>query len=678
MNCPRCDADLPDVAHFCHVCGQDVRSADQARRRSFAVKPDEPVASFALISTIMPRGAAAHPQTYRIALTIALVVALVAAIFGALPIAILVAAFAIPIVYIVYLYDVNLWEDEPLPVTGLAFGLTGLLTIVFMIIVELLRGPDLRPRRWTARPWRRRASGRSCWLAVLVPIVGEAIRQVGPLLLASRPEFDDLMDGLTFGVISGVAFACFDTIVRYWDLLTGGIVEPDPGLWVSLIFLHGFVKPLLIGTATGIACAEYSGLGRGYDGFTPRYYAALAVAVVANIAFWAGVYLFAFVGDDTLSVVLSLGWGLLILGILILRLRNVLHVGLMEAALERSARAGGVGADGELDVCARCEMPLLDHAAFCNACGTAVRVQDKAHRVKAVPARGSTTPSVGQEGPAAAGWPPEEEAGADLAARDEDTVGLSRPLPPPDEDLPPSSAATPDPKPGARRARGGPGMSQNPPPQQPGWSQQGGYGQQPPQGGTAISRRRGQRPTPQQPGYGQQPPGYPNQPPPGGYATAGWLSAQNQPGGLPAAGPGPGGYPPQPAGRWLPTAGWAGRTGSSRQPQPPQPPRPASKKSPALIIGIVVAAVVLLAAVGGIIMALTRGGSEPVTTVSPSAPTTEPTTDPRRSRPDPTEPTTEPTPSRPSRLGPRRRRRPVSRPRRPNPPGSVTSATASA
>ena len=57
--------------------------------------------------------------------------ALVAAIFGAMPIAVLVAAFAVPIVYIVYLYDVNLWEDEPLPVTALAFLLTGVLAALF-------------------------------------------------------------------------------------------------------------------------------------------------------------------------------------------------------------------------------------------------------------------------------------------------------------------------------------------------------------------------------------------------------------------------------------------------------------------------------------------------------------------------------------------------------------------
>ena len=81
------------------------------------------------------------------------------------------------------------------------------------------------------------------------------------MLLASRPEFDDLMDGLTFGVISGVSYSCFDTLTRHWDLLTGGLQGQDPGLWVSLIFLEGFVKPMIIGTASGIAVAEFSGSG---------------------------------------------------------------------------------------------------------------------------------------------------------------------------------------------------------------------------------------------------------------------------------------------------------------------------------------------------------------------------------------------------------------------------------
>jgi hypothetical protein len=382
LECPRCRAELPEVVHFCHVCGQDQRSADFARRRSFAARPDEPVASFALISSIMPRGAGQRPQTYRIALTVALVVALIAAIFGAMPIAVLVAAFAVPVVYIVYIYDVNLWEDEPVLVTGLAFLLTGALTIGFTVLWTYLRGPV--PYGTTTYEGSLSAAptvGTFLLVAVVVPIVGEAIRQIGPVVLAMRPEFDDLMDGLTFGVISGVSYACFDTLTRHWDLLTGGLQAQDPGLWVSLIFLEGFVKPLIIGTASGIAVAEFSGLGRGCDGFTLRYFRGVGEAILANAAYQAGTYLFSFVGDATLGVILSILWGLIILAILILRVRNVLHTGLMEAALERSARAG-IGATGDLQFCAQCEMPLLEHAAFCNACGTAVRVQPKAAKPK--------------------------------------------------------------------------------------------------------------------------------------------------------------------------------------------------------------------------------------------------------------------------------------------------------
>jgi hypothetical protein len=381
LECPQCRAELPEVAHFCHVCGQDQRSADFTRRRSFAARPDEPVASFALISSIMPRGAGQRPQTYRIALTVALVVALIAAIFGAMPIAVLVAAFAVPVVYIVYLYDVNMWEDEPILVTGLAFLLTGALTVGFTILWTYLRGPvpygtTTYEGSLTAAP----TVSTFLLVAVAVPIVGEVIRQIGPVILAMRPEFDDLMDGLTLGVISGVSYACFDTLTRHWDLLTGGLQGQDPGLWVSLIFLEGFVKPLIIGTASGIAVAEFSGLGRGYDGFTPRYFRGVGEAILANAAYQAGTYLFSFVGDATLGVLLSIFWGLIILAILILRVRSVLHSGLMEAALERSARAAGVGPTGGLQFCAQCEMPLLEHAAFCNACGTAVRVQPKAAR----------------------------------------------------------------------------------------------------------------------------------------------------------------------------------------------------------------------------------------------------------------------------------------------------------
>lgn len=372
MDCRRCHTRLPGVAHYCHICGQDMRSEDQARRNHFAVNPDEPVASFAIVSTVMPRGVGQRPQTYRTALLIALAAALLASIFGALPIAVLLAAFAIPVVYIVYLYDVNMWKDAPLPVTGMAFVLTAALGGCFVAAVRSLL------------PSATSFSGGIDLVGmlaavVLIPVVGELLRQIGPLFLASRPRFDDLMDGVTFGIISGVAYATADTLVRHWPLLTGGFVENgDVGLWIFLVILEGFVKPLLIGTATGIACAEFAGLGQGYDGFSLRWARGLGEAILANVLYNLGIVLSAaFISDRAVTLAIQLIVGLVVLGILVLRMRGILHVGLMEAALEASAREGvgvasGVGDQGELGFCPRCEMPLLEQSTFCSACGTAV------------------------------------------------------------------------------------------------------------------------------------------------------------------------------------------------------------------------------------------------------------------------------------------------------------------
>jgi hypothetical protein len=364
---------VPDVAYFCQRCGTDLYPKEKDSRRRFAAKPDEPLASFAIVSSIMPAGAGRHPQTYRIAFVIAIGAALVASLFGALPIAVLIAAFAVPVVYLTYLYDVNQWKDAPIPVVGIAFLVTGVLAAGFT---------------WVWKGWLPMQSGLSgdfspsfiaiLLYAVLVPVVGELIRQLGPVLLASRPKFDDLMDGVTFGIVAGLAYAAGDTIVRQWALLTGGMASIDPAQWAPLILLEGLVKPLLMGTATGLAVAEFSGLGKKYDGFTPRYYVGVGVAVGANVLYGLGVYLLSFITPSTLAVCLQLVYGALIVGVLLLRLRRVLQLGLMEGALEAAARSqypeGGANAD--LDFCPKCEMPLLGSAAHCSACGTQVETKE--------------------------------------------------------------------------------------------------------------------------------------------------------------------------------------------------------------------------------------------------------------------------------------------------------------
>jgi hypothetical protein len=149
--------------------------------------------------------------------------------------------------------------------------------------------------------------------------------------------------------------------------------------------------------------------------------------------------------------------------------------------------------------------------------------------------------------------------------------------------------------------------------------------------------------------------GYPpqGQPAPGGYPP------QQQPGGYPPQQQ-PGGYPPQqaynPQGAYNPQAGY--RPQATFPPQgapgglPPQgagglPPQgtPPAKKSPIMLIGIVVAAVVLLAAIGGIILVLNKGDkTQPGSTITPTQPTSQPTEQPtEQPSGQSTQPTDQPT-----------------------------------
>ena len=178
----------------------------------------------------MPLASGTAPQTYRWALGLGILIPVVAGALGFLAFAFVAAALVVPAVYVVYLYDVNQWEDQPVGVDARrdrGGGGAG-------------RGLHLPVARRAARQrpatvdFDGNGSGSVRWtsflvLVLLVPIVGEVLKEVGPILLARRPAFDDMIDGLTFGVAAGAAFAAAETIVvnrgPVLDLRPGGLPE---------------------------------------------------------------------------------------------------------------------------------------------------------------------------------------------------------------------------------------------------------------------------------------------------------------------------------------------------------------------------------------------------------------------------------------------------------------------
>jgi uncharacterized Zn finger protein (UPF0148 family) len=379
---------LPAGARFDPFTGAAVATGDGAgtqRTQSFALQPGEPVASFNLVSSLMPLASGTAPQTYRWALALGILIPVVAGALGFLAFAFVAAALVVPAVYVVYMYDVNQWEDQPVGVVLGAVGAAAALAVGFTFLWHAgLLGNDLATVDFDAH-----GSGSVRWtsffvLVLLVPIVGEVLKQAGPILLARMPQFDDMIDGLTFGVAAGAAYAAAETIVVNRGLFStfGQVDSPNAGFWVSLILSAAVVKPIVYGAATGIAVASFSGLGAGYDGFKPGYVRGLAEALVANILFQAGLFFAARI-EGTTGAVVGLVWGALIAVVLVVRLRYLLHYAVLEAALE-AVSTGTTTKDAAVGTafCPSCDMPLVAGANFCVVCGTSVRAGSKVTRAR--------------------------------------------------------------------------------------------------------------------------------------------------------------------------------------------------------------------------------------------------------------------------------------------------------
>ena len=163
---------------------------------------------------------------------------------------------------------------------------------------------------------------------------------LGPVFLATRPQFDDMIDGLTFGIAAGTAYAAFETIVLYSSVFTSADFRTTDGLasWAVVVVNLMVVKSLIYGTATGIAVAAFSGKGEGYDGFKTSYFMSFGLAVAANVGYWLGVRLLSYV---PFGQALGLLWGFVILAVLVVRIRVMMQAALLEAAVEDAVRTDG-------------------------------------------------------------------------------------------------------------------------------------------------------------------------------------------------------------------------------------------------------------------------------------------------------------------------------------------------
>ena len=377
--CPSCSASTAELSRFCWRCGTDLLRGDKKRRSHYAAHPGESVNSLNVITSVMPDASGDAPQAFRFALLAAVGVPIILVILGFVAVAVAAAAISVPVLYLFYFYDTNKWEDQPGLTVGLVVALSAVLGIVSATARPIIVQPQGRP------PLEGFAyDSRTLLSSLIAALITVLLSQIGPIALARRPKFDDLIDGLTFGVAAGSSFAAGETLSASWEYLANSplrVENADTVRWITDLLELGLFKPLIVGAAVGLVVAAFSGVGEGPGRFSKSYLKSLAVSTALLFVWFAGNGAIAGFSNGNTRIAVELTWSLLVAGYLVLRLRVVLHSALIEAAAEAAARGSSLkSANKGIGYCPECGVALIDGANFCSSCGTSVRAHSKQSR----------------------------------------------------------------------------------------------------------------------------------------------------------------------------------------------------------------------------------------------------------------------------------------------------------
>src|SRR3954447_1409083 len=381
VTCNQCGYSVARM-RYCIRCGHpldDEYRGERVRRKdAYAANPGEPVRAIAFTSTLFPQLPRADMQVFRNALMLGAALVVVLAILGAFPLAVPTAAVLVPLLMVLYLWDVDVYEDEPRIVLG-ATMLWGAVTgAICSVVIHALPS--------STGGFGVNASALLIG-GVVVPLVTGALMLIGPLFLLRWRRFNDVLDGATFGAASAVAFVGAKLLIDSTSMWSGGLRPGgDAGQWVVKLLSLGIIEPLIAAGAIGAVAGA----------FWLRYRAPVAdrhgLGLIGNpfIALLGGALLLVVSGlaRTALNANLTLGVELVVLVLALLWLRTVIHFGLLEEANELEI--------GPVIRCRNCGTDTPHHT-FCGNCGVSLAALPRRARPHAAAA--PTPASSGEANP---------------------------------------------------------------------------------------------------------------------------------------------------------------------------------------------------------------------------------------------------------------------------------------
>jgi len=237
VRCDQC-GDVVPAATFCVRCGDplgpELRWGRAGRvRDSFAAAPHERAFTPRVVSTLFPALPRAHMRTFRLGLAAGVAVIVGLAVLGLYPLAIVAAAILVPLLSVIYVYDVDVYEDEPVRIVALTFGWGVMAGGLFAVAVDALVPTTIATSGiGSVVAGVGRQADPPVVRGVLLPVLGGLLMVLGPLALSTQRRFDDVLDGATFGVAAAVAFVGAQTLVTASAFLDAGLRPAgDPVPW---------------------------------------------------------------------------------------------------------------------------------------------------------------------------------------------------------------------------------------------------------------------------------------------------------------------------------------------------------------------------------------------------------------------------------------------------------------
>jgi len=421
IRCDQCGQDVPSLT-WCVRCG-DPLGPEQRKGRSgrvrdaYAAAPGERVTSVRIVSTLYPSLPREEIRTFQTALLGGTILILALGLLGFFPVAIVAAAILVPLVTVIYLYDVDVYEDEPIRVIALTFLWGALVGVLFSYALDTLVpasaasivGSSVTGAGGADFPWIR---------GIVAPILAVLLMVAGPLVLLPYKRFNDVLDGATFGVASGVAFVGAQTFITALDMFDSGLRPVgDVMPWVVRLLVLGVAMPVVaagaIGGLAGVFWLRYRAPIHDRAALGPLGQPLIAAVVAAALMLIASLaeLLLQDVGALIVTAVLAV--------VSLLWLRRIIHVGLLQEADEIAI--------GPAIACPECTVETAHHT-YCGNCGTSLKALPKARGVTSAAAVAGGLAAPHQEAatmPSSAGTDTTAGAAVALAADGRATYGRS-------------------------------------------------------------------------------------------------------------------------------------------------------------------------------------------------------------------------------------------------------------